>query len=75
MWLLLCMLIAAFCAIFGVRAFTGAYTCRLAGFNAGVKKACVSWFWVPSAVVVALVMCLVVSRANLLLGGYGGGGY
>jgi H+/Cl- antiporter ClcA len=73
MYLILCSLLSIWFAIYGVYTFTSAYTCWIVKWNNSLKKTCQNFFWIPSALVVALVLGILVYKNSMMGGGYSGG--
>jgi hypothetical protein len=63
MWIVLCGLISLMFALYGVYAFTGNVTCKIFNSNANLKSKCAKYTWIPSAIVVAIVLGLMMFRA------------
>lgn len=49
-------------AVYGVYKFTGDYTCYATKWNSSLKKACDRFFWIPSAIIVAIALGMVITR-------------
>lgn len=57
-------------ALYGVYAFTGDITCRPFKANQKLKNICSKVMWIPSAIVVAIVLAIALFRAGTYSGAY-----
>ena len=68
--LLICSLISIWFAIFGVYTFTSQYTCWLVKWNKSFKSSCEKFMWIPSAVVVFIILAMAMYKANFSYSSY-----
>ena len=61
---MLCSAISILCAVYGVYKFSYDYTCRLTRFNKSFNNTCQKFTWIPSALVVAVVLGMAVMRST-----------